>query len=134
MRVLVTATLLGAAIAAATVCGAPKPETTDSSFDPALVQEQKRRIAAFDSVVDGNAVGRMSEGLRGESMPVTDALCGGLPEKQAPYWLRNWSVYPLPVLPPSATDSTPRQESRPAEGMKERRWRTVPGSTAICVV
>ena len=145
---------------------AQMPRNADtSSFDPALVSEQHRRIAMFDSVVrsiDTNsayklwhwtvmlsdakvgqqveceydclffrygtaayyAIRRMEDtvwrdgdpaqrsrtrsGLRGESLPVNEKVCGRPPGQRAPYWLREWFIYPLPQLPPSPTDSAPR--------------------------
>jgi hypothetical protein len=166
MRRHIVLLLMSTLLVLGAACGRTPANDDASRFDTSLVNEQKRRIASFDSVVrsvntdsayklwhwtltlpnpkigqqqveceygriefqygnagsyairrmedtvwrnvDGKALEHMRQGLRGESMPVNDALCGGLPEKQAPYWLRSWTVYPLPQLPPSATDSTPR--------------------------
>lgn len=157
--------VVGTVLCFVTACG--QSSSSDlRSFDPALVQEQQRRIAAFDSVVRsintdsayklwrwtltapdakvgqqkvqceydrigfvyGNAgsiaitrmedtlwrgvdpelVERMKVNLKGMSLPIDASVCGPHPPKQAPYWLREWTVYPLPQLPPSATDSAPR--------------------------
>lgn len=159
--------LLAVACLSGTACGQASPRRDTRSFDPALIQEQKRRIAAFDSVVrsintdsvyklwhwsltlpdpkvgqqqamceggrlayrygvpataaalrrmqdtlwrdaDPQQVARLGHGLKGESLPVNGTICGPRTTEKAPYWLREWSVYPLPLLPPSPTDSVPR--------------------------
>jgi hypothetical protein len=159
--------LLAVACLSGTACGQASPRRDTRAFDPALVQEQHRRIAAFDSVVrsintdsvyklwhwslslpdpkigqqqamceegrlmyrygvsaamaalrrmqdtlwrdaDKQQVARLERGLKGESLPIGHGTCGPPTTKEAPYWLREWSVYPLPLLPPSPTDSVPR--------------------------
>lgn len=158
---------------AGTACGQATPRA-EPRFDTALVNEQHRRIAAFDSVVrsintdsayklwhwsltlsdpkvgqqqamceegrlmyrygvpaamaalrrmqdtlwrdvDAQQVARLGRGLKGESLPVNGAICGPTTTEGAPYWLRKWSVYPLPQLPPSPTDSA-RRSSRATTG------------------
>lgn len=158
--------LLAALLVAGTACGQATPRA-EPRFDTALVNEQHRRIAAFDSVVrgidtdsayklwhwsltlsnpkvgqqqamceedrlmyrygvpaamaalrrmqdtlwrdvDAGQVARLGRGLKGESLPFERAICGPRRTEGAPYWLREWSVYPLPQLPPSPTDSAPR--------------------------
>ncbi len=127
--------------------------------DGALIKEQQRRIAAFDSVVrvvntdsayklwhamltapnirvtqlammceyhrlsgmygeaayvalrrmgdtlwrhDGAAaVGAMHKRMEGESPAMQRDTCGPPPDKRAPRWLVEWTVYELPKLPPS---------------------------------
>ena len=145
----------------------PAQELKPPDFDPALVQEQQRRIAAYDSVVrtintdsvyklwrwsltlpdpkvgqqqvqceidqmmfhyggaasmaalrrmedtlwrgvDPQQIARLRRGLKGMSLPITRAICGPRTTEKAPYWLREWYIYPLPQLPPSPTDSAPR--------------------------
>ena len=158
--------LLSATLLLVTACGLSS-SNEDSAFDPELVQEKQRRIAAFDSVVrsvntdsayrlwhwtltapdakvgqqkveceydrilfangragsmaiarmedtvfrhvDPELVHRMKVNLKGMSLPSDESVCGPPPSKRAPYWLREWTVYPLPQLPPSATDSAPRR-------------------------
>src|SRR3954471_140336 len=46
---LVLLQLLAASLLALTACGQARPHGDVTTFDPALVQEQRRRIAAFDS-------------------------------------------------------------------------------------
>jgi hypothetical protein len=143
---------------AAAGCAQQVPAATKRTFDPALVREQQRRIAAFDSVVrlvntdslyyawqamltapdiktayarmacigdhlsytyaaaadrpidrmndtlwrhaDPSLVARMHYRMYGLELGSGHA-CGPLPAAQAPRWLREWSVYELPKLPPS---------------------------------
>ena len=158
---------LAAACLAGTACGQVAGRHEGRAVDAALVQEQHRRIAMFDSVVrtintdsvyrlwrwsltlpnpkvgrqqvecetgrlmhhfgiaataaalrnmedtlwrnvDAEQLSRLRTGLRGISLPVNPSVCGPDTTARAPYWLRNWTVYPLPQLPPSATDSAPR--------------------------
>lgn len=157
--------LLAAALLSLNACGQARPRSDVTTFDPALVQEQARRIAAFDSVVrtvntdsayklwhwtlmlpdpkrgeleveceyfritrhygaagrvainrmrdtlwrgtDPEQLRRLREGLRGGSLSLSTEACGPFTTSLAPYWLRNWYVYPLPQLPPSPGDSTP---------------------------
>ena len=159
--------LVTSLLIAGTACGQATPRA-EPRFDTALVNEQHRRIAAFDSVVrsintdsvyklwhwtltlpdpkvgaqqveceldrigyrygvpataaalrrmqdtlwrdvDAGQVARLGRGLKGESLPFERAICGPRRTEEAPYWLREWSVYPLPQLPPSPTDSVPRR-------------------------
>src|SRR6476661_9961800 len=158
--------LLLGLLVAVSACGQAPPRAEAPRFDSALVNEQKRRIAAFDSVVrtintdpayhlwqaaliapnakvgqqqaeceygrlmyrygiaadaairrmqdtlwrhaDGALVTRFHQNVRGGALEADDKACGPPPPDRAPYWLREWFVYPLPTLPPSATDSTPR--------------------------
>ncbi|HUQ46082.1 MAG TPA: hypothetical protein VM033_05490 [Gemmatimonadaceae bacterium] len=151
-----------------TACGqSPKPDAADPPIDPAIVAEQRRRIAAFDSVVrtvntdsayrlwhamltskhprveqlavmceyerlsyrygqaaptaiklmtdtlfrdsDPSAVARLDAAMVGASPELGSDSCKPLSSQRAPEWLRNWTVYELPKLPPSpdSADTTP---------------------------
>jgi len=164
------AQLVAVLLVAGTACGQATPRG-ETRFDTALVNEQKRRIASFDSVVRSintdsayrlwqrtlvapdaklaqrdveceydhlmyrygiNAAGRairrmedtlwrhadpalvttLHERLRGESLAIGRGTCGPPPSERAPYWLQHWQVYDLPELPPSPTDSAPRDLPR----------------------
>lgn len=58
---------------------------------------------------DGTLVARLHQNLRGVAISIGAGTCGPPPREGAPYWLREWSVHPLPQLPPSPTDSAPRK-------------------------
>jgi hypothetical protein len=164
---------------AVAACGQVSARRDSQTEDPALLAEQHRRIAAFDSVVrtintdsvyklwrwsltlaapkvgqqqvqcevdqmmfyygvpasmaalrrmqdtlwrgvDPQQVGRLRRGLEGESLPVTSAICGPRTTEKAPYWLREWYIYPLPQLPPSPTDSAPRLPYAGPNALKRR--------------
>ena len=155
-------------IAAAILIAATSCARSDSQqFDPKLVKEYNRRIAAYDSVVrsintdtvyglwrallvaddpqaalmrvqcayarleyryGANAVfdadkrmrdtlwrGVSREALARMTASVADVdhsmgrgTCDPMPTEHAPKWLVDWTIYPLPQLPPSATDSSSR--------------------------
>lgn len=142
-----------------TVAACAQPRPAKAPIDPALVKEQKRRIAAFDSVVrlvntdsafklwhamltapdirkaqlammcenarvsdmygeaayvaldrmadtlwkrdDPALVSRMDKRLVGPSLAYTSTSCGQPTTQMAPKWLREWTVYELPKLPPA---------------------------------
>jgi hypothetical protein len=164
-RLLVCACVMVAnALVACAQTPPPPPPRTAPPFDPALVREQQRRVAAFDSVVrivntdslyrlwqamltapdiratqllvdcelqrlsyrygraayyatkrmndtlwkraDPAAVRRMDGRMVGGSPPISRDTCGPRPPVRAPRWLRQWTVYALPDLPPSPDDTT----------------------------
>jgi hypothetical protein len=153
-------------LVAGAACAQPQPRPAKPPIDPAVVKEQKRRIAAFDSVVrlvntdsafqlwhamltapdirtaqlammcensrlsgingraayvaldrmadtlwkrdDPALVSRMDKRLVGASPAMTSTSCGSPRERTAPKWLREWTVYELPKLPPSPDSIGPR--------------------------
>ena len=65
----------------------------------ARVAEVAERLAMKHA--DRALVTRMDRRMVGESPAYTWNSCGPPPAKRAPWWLRHWTVYELPKLPPS---------------------------------